>query len=93
MLTLDSQLVIPAHVTSTLVDEDTVLLNTRTNQYFALQEVSSRLWTLLKEGQGLRQACHTLQEEYTVEPAELERDVLEIIGQLMENGLVEFVEG
>ena len=93
MLTLDSNLTIPAHVTSTLVDEDVVLLNTRTNQYFALQDVSSRLWNLLKEEKGLRDACQILQVEYVVKISELEQDVLDLIHELMENGLVELVEG
>jgi len=93
MLTLDSQLFIPTHVTSTFVDEDAVLLNTRTNQYFAMQEVSSRLWNLLKDGKGLRESCQILQTEYAATPAEVEQDVLELIRELMENGLVELVEG
>lgn len=93
MLTIDSRLRIPPYVTSSFVDEDAVLLNTRTNQYFALEEVSSRLWTLLKDGKGLREVVQTLQMEYTVLPKELERDVLDLVRELMENGLVELVEG
>ena len=92
MLTIDSQLRIPPYVTSSFVDEDAVLLNTRTNQYFALEEVSSRVWTLLKDGTGLREVVQTLRVEYTVPPEELEQDVLELVRQLMENGLVEVVE-
>lgn len=93
MLTLDSHLRIPAHVTTSFVDEDAVLLNTRTNQYFAMQDVSSRFWDLLKDGKGLREACQILQTEYATTPAEVEKDVLDLVRELMENGLVELVEG
>ena len=92
MLTLDAQLRIPTHVTSSFVDEDAVLLDTRINQYFALEDVASRVWKLLKGGKGLREIHQILHDEYAVQPAELERDMLELVGQLMENGLVELVE-
>ena len=93
MLTLDSLLRIPPYVTTSFVDDDAVLLNTRTNQYFAMQDVSSRFWDLLKNGSELREACQVLQAEYASEPAEVEKDVLDLVHELMENGLVELVEG
>lgn len=93
MLTLDSHLRIPAHVTTSFVDEDAILLNTRTNQYFAMQDVSSRLWQLLRDGKGLREACKILQTEYAADASEVEKDVLELVHDLMENGLVELDEG
>jgi hypothetical protein len=89
MLTLHSNLRIPPYVTFTFVEGDAVLLNTRTNKYFALTEVGARFWTLFKEGKNLQETCQALVEEYEVEPAELEQDILELVGQLMENGLVE----
>lgn len=93
MLTLDSHLTIPSHVTSTRVDDDNVLLNTRTNQYFALEEVASRMWSLLRGGQSLRGIHGTLLKEYEVESAELESDLLELVHQLVESNLLEVDEG
>jgi hypothetical protein len=92
MLTLNSTLLIPAYVSFTIVDEDAVLLNTRSNQYFALEEVGARLWTLLKDGKRLNDAHQSLLAEYEVEPAELERDILELVTHMLENGLVELIQ-
>ncbi|HUH96917.1 MAG TPA: PqqD family protein [Anaerolineales bacterium] len=89
MLTLDSTLLIPPYVTFTVVGQDAFLLNTRTNRYFALQEVGTRLWTLLKDGTPLKEACQSLRAEYEVQPAQLEQDILELVGQLLDNKLVE----
>ncbi len=91
MLTLDSNLSIPKHVLFTRVDDEAVLLNTRTNQYFALSEVGARLWNLLGEEKSLRAAYETVLSEYEVEASELERDLIELVSQLMESGLVELV--
>lgn len=89
MLTLDFVLRIPDHVLFTFVDGDAVLLNTRTNQYFSLDDVGAQLWNLLGEGKSLRAAHDSLLGEYQVDGAQLERDLLELVGQLMESGLVE----
>jgi hypothetical protein len=93
MLTLDVRLKLPAHVSFTLVEEDAILLNTQTNKYYALDEVGARLWGLLNEGKRLKEAYQILLDEYEVEPARLEKDLLELIDHLMENGLVEIAQG
>jgi len=93
MLTLDAQLLIPKHVSFTLVEQDAILLNTRTNKYYALDEVGARLWGLLNEGKQLKDAYQMLLDEYEVKPARLEKDLLELIDHLVENGLVEVAEG
>jgi len=89
MLTLTAALRIPDNVLFTTVDDDAVLLNTRTNQYFALDEVGARAWNLLTEGKSLRAAYEILLDEYEVDPVPLERDLLDLVGHLAENGLVE----
>lgn len=92
MLTIDSVLQIPAHVLFTTIENDAVLLNTETNKYYALNEVGARFWKLLTEGKILREAHRLLLEEYEVESADLEQDLLELVEDLRENGLVEITE-
>ncbi len=77
MLTLNSKLRLPEQVVFTFVGEDAILLNTRTNQYFALDDVGRRLWGLMSEGKDLRESHAALLEEYEVEPDRLEVDLLE----------------
>jgi hypothetical protein len=91
MLTLDAVLKIPAHVSFSVVGQDAFLLNTSTNKYFALEAVGTRLWELMKDDKTPRQACQVILGEYEVDPAQLEHDLLELLGHLLENGLVEIV--
>ena len=93
MLTLDTTVKIPESVLSTLLEQDAVLLDIRSNQYFALDEVGRRLWGLLSEGKHLRDIYQTLLDEYEVDAKQLEQDILELLNNLMENGLVEIVQG
>jgi len=91
MLTLDTDLRIPEAVLFTTVDGDAVLLNTRSNTYFSLTEVGARLWNLLSGGSSFRAAYESILEEYEVDGAQLECDLLDLVGHLSENGLVESV--
>ena len=93
MLTLDATVKIPESVLSTLLEQDAVLLDIRSNQYFALDEVGRRLWGLLSEGNSIRDIYQTLLDEYEVDAKQLEQDILELLNNLMENGLVEIVQG
>ena len=89
MLTLSTSLNIPDNISFSVVGEDAFLLNTQTNKYYALEEVGARLWGLLKDGNQLKESYRVLLDEYEVDPAQLEQDVLELVSSLMENGLVE----
>jgi Coenzyme PQQ synthesis protein D (PqqD) len=91
MLTLDDTLHIPDHVSFTFVDEEAVLLNMRTNQYYLLDEVGARLWGLLRDGKSLRESYQIILEEFEVDSATLEQDVLELLENLKEHGLVEII--
>ena len=91
MLTLDVGLKIPGSVSFAFVKQDAVLLNMRTNQYYSLDEVGARFWALLQEGKLIREAYQALLEEYAVEPAQLEKDLLELLEDLRQHGLVEIL--
>ena len=92
MLTLKSTLKIPVYILSTTVDDDAVLLNTQNNKYYSLDEVGARLWYLLGENTLLKDAYAMILKEYEVSPAQLEEDLLELLTDFRENGLVEIVE-
>jgi len=92
MLTLNGTLHIPAQVSFTFIDEDAVLLNMQTNQYFLLDEVGARLWGLLRDGKSLRESYQVILGEYAVDPGQLEQDILELLENLKEQGLVEFAQ-
>ena len=92
MLTLDSDIQIPSYVISTTVDQDAVLLNTKTNKYYALDEVGACFWALITKNKTLQEAYRQLLDEYAVSPDELRKDLLELISDLVENKLVQIAE-
>ena len=71
------------------VEGTTVLLNIETGRSFALDEVGTRVWTLLTSSPSAQGAYEALLAEYQVDPEELRRDVESLIESLGARDLVE----
>lgn len=66
-----------------------VLLNIQTEQYFSLDDVGTRMWQTLIDKDSIQSAIDALQVEYQVEPELLQKDVKNLIEELLANELVE----
>ena len=67
---------------------EAVLLDLASEKYFALNPVGTRVWTLIGEGAPLQSAYETLLGEYDVAPEQLEADLIALIDELAQAGLV-----
>ncbi|MDX2098964.1 MAG: PqqD family protein [Leptolyngbyaceae cyanobacterium bins.59] len=66
-----------------------MLLNLKSERYFGLDEVGTRIWAVLAETDSIQSAYETLLSEYEVEPAVLQQDLQALLDQLLEQGLIE----
>lgn len=87
-ITLDSRLTIPPQVMSRLVEEETVLLDLASGQYFGVDGVGQRIWELLSEGRSLGETVESITAEYDVDEAQVKADVVAFAGELVERGLL-----
>jgi len=71
------------------VSGETVLLDLASEQYFGLDEVGTRIWALLNDGRSVGEMVEILLGEYAVGREQLEADVRELLGALMDAGLIE----
>lgn len=74
------------------VSGETVLLDLASEQYFGLDSVGTRIWTLLSEGAAADAVVDRLLGEYEVERETLAADVDELMARLAEAGLIRFVD-
>lgn len=70
------------------VGEEAVILKLETGVYFGLDPVGTRVWQLLETGDTLTQICEVMFKEYDVSRKDLERDVLDLVEQLLEKQLL-----
>lgn len=67
---------------------EAVLLNLESGVYYGLDPVGARIWALLVQQHPLSTVCSIMLDEFEVERNELERDVLALVGELQEKGLL-----
>ena len=73
---------------SSELDGETVLLNVDTGAYHGLDEIGTRIWTLIEQPTKVSALCVTLREEFDVEPEPCESQVLAFLEQLKEAELL-----
>ena len=74
------------------LDGETVLLHIKTEEYYGLDETSTRMWQLLaKYGDPEPVIAHML-EEFEVDEATVRRDLNHFIVELREEGLLDVSE-
>jgi hypothetical protein len=88
-VSFDERLSVPADVLVQELEGESVLLNLKSERYFGLDEVGTRIWAILGKSESIQQAYDALLAEYDVEPDVLRRDLLDLIDKLVDRGLVE----
>ena len=69
-----------------------MLLNLKSETYFGLDEVGTRMWSVLTSTPSIRAAVDLLEAEYDAETGELQADVKALVERLREEGLVDLVD-
>lgn len=71
------------------LDGEAVLLHLQTGKYFGLDTIAYRMWQLLVSSASADDAYAALAREYDVEPQILRNDLDRLLGQLVEQRLLE----
>ncbi|MCP9929787.1 PqqD family protein [Cyanobium sp. AMD-g] len=87
-LQLSDRFTVPSDVMDRRVGDETVILHLATGTYYGLDPVGARMWELMLAGQSLAEIRDQMLQEYAVEAAQLERDLLKLGHDLLAQGLV-----
>jgi hypothetical protein len=93
MIDFAERVVVPDTVLFRELEGRGVFLNLRTELYLSLDDVGTRMWTLLTAEPSIEAAYGKLLAEYDIGPDVLRRDVEILLGQMLEHGLVELKRG
>lgn len=89
MLTFSDRAAAPTYVLVRLLDQESVLLNLETEQYFGLDETGTRMWQLVTTSPNIDAAYEALLAEYEVPPEMLRENLTELLGHLIDHGLLQ----
>lgn len=87
-LTTDAVITQGEDQVSTVVDGETVLMNVANGQYYQLDDIGSRIWTLIETPTAIAAVCDKLVNEFDVDRATCEADVLRLLDRLLANDLI-----
>jgi len=76
---------------STIVDGVTVLMNVGNGKYYRLDEIGTRIWALIEKPATVGTVCDRLVQEYQVERATCEADVMALLDGLLDSSLINVV--
>jgi hypothetical protein len=68
---------------------EVAILDLKAGMYYGLDEVGARIWELIQEPRAVREVHNMLLSQYDVERERCERDLLSLLQQLADEGLVE----
>lgn len=79
---------VPEHVVARKLDDEMVLLNLDSGEYFGLNDTGTRIWELLADGRGRDEVVRRLIEEFEVAAEVASDHVAALCEELLEAGLL-----
>lgn len=89
LISFSTNIVVPDGVLIRELSGESVILNLHTECYFGLDDVGTRMWTLLTSSKSIQAAYETLLVEYNVDAETLRNDLANFVLKLSEKGLIE----
>ena len=84
----DKVLAKPGHLATDLGNE-MVIFNTRNEKYYGLNDVGTRVWSLIQEPKTVGEIVKIVVSEFDVEPEQFERDLTKLLQDLHSANLIE----
>lgn len=89
-LSLETTVSTSSRQVSCAVADEAVLLSMRDGEYYGLNEVATRIWSLIRQPTTLRQVKTVLLEEFAdVDAAECERALFHFLAEMISLNLVD----
>jgi len=88
-ISFDWKVRVPDDVLVSQLDGESVLLKLKSECYFGLDEIGTRIWDLLLSSDSIQGAYEALVTEYDEDPDKLRADLTELVDSFVEQGLIE----
>jgi hypothetical protein len=87
-ITKNSRVVVADDVVSCDLDGEAAILNLKDGVYYGLDPVGAKIWNSLQQTCRVDDLIEMVLEEYEVDKKRCENDILDLINELIDNGLV-----
>lgn len=87
-ISFSDRVTVPDEVLISNLQDESVILNLNSERYFGLDDVGTRMFSVLAESNTIEAAYERLRAEYDVDPQLLRNDLTSLIENLLQQGLV-----
>ena len=84
---------VPDDVLISNLQEESVILNLDSERYYGLDDVGTRFLSVLNTSDSIEAAYEKLAQEYDVDHEVLRKDLLTLVENLLEQGIVQISHG
>jgi hypothetical protein len=85
---IKSKITLSKNVFAQEIDDETIILDSTTQEYFSLNEIGKVIWSLLEEKNNLEEIKAEMLDMYEVPEEQIEKDLLNFIQALEQKGLI-----
>jgi hypothetical protein len=89
MVSFSDRVRLPDDVLISRLQEESVILNLDSERYFGLDDVGTRFLSVLTASDSIEAAYQSLAEEYDVDREVLRQDLVALIQNLQQQGIIE----
>ena len=93
VISFSDRVKVPDDVLISNLQDESVILNLNSERYFGLDNVGTRMFSVLSESNSIEAAYERLLAEYDVDPQLLREDLTSLIENLLQQGLVAIEHG
>ena len=87
-ISFSDRVTVPDDVLISHLQEESVILNLDSERYFGLDDVGTRFLSVLTSSESIEAAYERLRNEYDVDPQILRNDLLSLVNNLIDQGLL-----
>ena len=87
-MNINSKVTLSKNVFAQEIDDETIILDAITQEYFSINEIGKVIWSLLEEKKSLEDIKVEMLDMYEVPQEQLEKDVLNFLQALEQKGLI-----
>jgi len=92
-ISFSDRVTVPDDVLISNLQDESVILNLESERYYGLDDVGTRFLSILTTSESIEAAYDRLRDEYDVDPQVLRADLLALVENLIDQGLVQVSQG
>ena len=92
-ISFSDRVTVPDEILISNLQDESVILNVNSERYFGLDNVGTRMLSVLSNSPSIEAACEVLAQEYDVDRQMLQHDLLALVESLLQQGLITVEHG